>query len=135
MRLPPQLFAAVLSTLRRPNGMDKSEMRRTTRMPVWAKVILHRPDGKGETTRALARDISMEGIGLLAGTPRAKSESFVVELPRDGAEPLFLACMTMHCLELGTSLYSIGACFTAQVHPSAVKEATKGAPQLATAAK
>jgi hypothetical protein len=117
IKLSSQKFAEVLAALRQFPADQNSEKRRTTRMPVAARVEICAFDGKklGPKRTVLARDISMEGIGLLAATDIKRGDIIVAYLPRADSRHYLMACQVVFVGTMADGLYTVGSRFTAEI--------------------
>jgi c-di-GMP-binding flagellar brake protein YcgR len=115
MVLNGQQFSEVVSYLRDKvaASMAGSEKRRTSRMDLKSRIIIV-PVHKGpaaERISVLTRDISLEGVGLLAAVPIAKGQQFIAFLPRNETETLFVLCEVMHCAVVADGMFTLGCQF------------------------
>jgi hypothetical protein len=117
MKLPPQLFAEILSVLRKNDSDANAEKRRTTRMAVWAKLSVHVYDGKtlGRQIMVLARDLSMEGIGVLSGVEMKRDDMFVGHLPRTATHTCHLIFQAVFVGRMADGLYNVGCRFIGEM--------------------
>ena len=115
MKLSSQHFAEILSQLR---GQELSpsdrELRRSTRMQLRAKVAIRPSTGPalGPPVMTLARDISMEGIGVLTNVRLQSGETLVVTLPRNATQTVNVNCAVAFCDRVADGLYALGCRFT-----------------------
>ena len=117
MKLPPQLFAEILSALRKNDSNANAEKRRTTRMAIWAKVDVFLYDGKklGHQIAVLARDLSMEGIGVLSGVEMKREDLFVAHLPRTATHTCYLIFQAVFVGRMADGLYNVGCRFMGEM--------------------
>jgi hypothetical protein len=97
-----------------PKSGDGAEGRRASRIQVEAQVsIWPIIDGSpGAVLTALARDLSLTGIGLFQTLPMKPKDQFVLRLPRRKAEPLLLLCEVAFVKTVADGLYGVGASFS-----------------------
>jgi hypothetical protein len=111
LNLTLQDFADVVTALRGPfDHGAAAEKRRATRMSVSAKITVHLLE-KGHVTRnysALARDISLTGIGLLQSVELHQGQEVLLTLGRPHGHPLMVVAKAMHCRPLAEGLMAIG---------------------------
>jgi hypothetical protein len=118
VRLSNQHYAEILSRLR---GQELSpsdrELRRSTRMQLRAKVAIRPYTGTvlGPAVMTLARDISMEGIGLLTNIHLQSGDALVVALPRNATHIVYVKSVVAFCDRVADGLYALGCRFEAVV--------------------
>jgi PilZ domain len=114
MKIPLREFAEVIECLRSGATASRaSELRRSTRMEVWATVDIFPVDG-GETDQprvALARDISIEGIGILTSLSPRIGTKMVVFLPRGKTVASFMLCNVAFCGPAAHGIFNLGCSF------------------------
>jgi c-di-GMP-binding flagellar brake protein YcgR len=114
MKLGIRDFADVIAALKGPGGgnISAAEKRRAARIEVSAKVNIHLVEGTkiAKTFSALARDISLTGIGVLQTTALGVNQTVVIALPRQHS-PLFVCCTVMQCRPLADGLLVVGLDF------------------------
>ena len=111
------------------NGQQFSEVVSYLRDKVAASMAgseaAHQPDGSeephhhhshsqwlgGDRVSVLTRDISLEGIGLLAAVPIAKGEQFIALFPRSETETVFVLCETMYVAVVADGMFTLGCRF------------------------
>ena len=71
---------------------------------------------------ALARDISLGGIGLVQSVAAEQWSRLLVRLPRSGKPPMMMVCMVAHCSKLADGLYGIGAEFVLETDADAAQQ-------------
>jgi hypothetical protein len=113
LKLSAQEFAEIVNCLRaRAPASSTSEMRRSTRMDVSAKVDIFPLNERAEEQRsALARDISMEGIGLLTTVSPQVGTKLIVILSRDKAATSLILCNVMFCGSVANGIFKVGCQF------------------------
>ena len=124
MNLSAQMFAEIVAALRKPqNGGGGgagggSEKRRATRMAMEAVVTvtaLSSSNGSRKL-RALIRDLSHNGAGLLLNLPMQRGDRLVIEFTRGQQRPpLRVLADIKSSRELADGIYSIGAEFVQEV--------------------
>jgi hypothetical protein len=117
LKLPPQQFAEILSALRGNDTDANSEKRRTTRMSVSAKIAASLYDGKtiGRKIIVLARDISMEGVGILSGVELKRNDLFIAHFPRTQTHVSYLICQAIFVGRMADGLYNMGCRFIGEI--------------------
>jgi len=123
LTLSLQDFADVVTALRGPFDQSNAEKRRATRMTVTAKITAHILE-KGHATRsysALARDISLTGIGLLQGVHVEQGQEVLLTLVRPHGPPLRVVAKAMHCRALADGLLAVGMEFVQVLQETAAK--------------
>ncbi|MGA2585079.1 MAG: PilZ domain-containing protein [Tepidisphaeraceae bacterium] len=121
MTIPPQYFAEIISTLQRgPSSAKGQELRRTSRMQVWAQIPIGviKDRGLGQRSVSLARDISMEGIGLLSTISLPAGGQILVCLPRNDSKSLVLIAEAVFCAPVADGMQSLGCRFTEEAAPT-----------------
>ena len=115
MVLNGQQFAEIVSYLRSksagpPPGSDK---RRTSRMEIKSRIVITpiRDGAACPQASVLTRDISLEGVGLLAAVPLVKSQQFIALLPRNDRETFFVLCEVMFCGVVADGMFTLGCRF------------------------
>jgi len=113
MILSNQQFEEVLGVLRTRVPPSGSEKRRTSRMELNSQLIIMpiRDGNCPEQVSVLARDISMEGLGLLTSIPLRKGQQFVALLPRTNTETIFVISQAMYCGVVANGMFTIGCRF------------------------
>ena len=95
---------------------DGRERRRAGRVPLNAVCPVSlddRPPTKGETPLQLrVRDLSPRGFAGVFDRPLPHGAQFMVWLPRHGQTPLAVLCAVIHCKQIHSDLFQIGAEFT-----------------------
>lgn len=137
MVLSGQQFSEVVSYLRDKvaASLAGSEKRRTSRMDLKSRIVIIplRRGSSGDRISVLTRDISLEGIGLLAGIAVPKGQQFIALLPRSENDTVFVLCETMYCAVVADGMFTLGCRFIKVVQRDA---ATKlQAPDEATVAR
>jgi hypothetical protein len=113
MNLSAQSFAEVIAALRRPPANLGIEKRQATRMHVEASVEVSLLSGAREarTVKALTRDISQHGVGLILCESPASGQRLLVHLPRNGRPPLRVLADVRSCQLIADGVYKVGAQF------------------------
>jgi hypothetical protein len=65
----------------------------------------------GEQVGVLTRDISLEGIGLLATVAIPNGQPFITLLPRNDRETFLVLTQSMHCAVVADGMYALGCRF------------------------
>ena len=118
MNIPLQTFAQVVSILQRPTGNgDGMEKRRSTRMNVEAIVnVTVLASGKApRTVRAITRDISQAGMGMVIGTGANPGDKLVIHLPRTPHPPLLMLAVVKVCVEPADGVFKVGCEFVKEL--------------------
>ena len=122
LKLSPRQYAESVDFLRRVakagNAAAAAELRRTTRMEVWSQVRIHAVRD-GASRVAMARDISIEGIGLFSGAPIPKGEELLVLLG-EKSPPMLITANVVFCGPIADGVYQLGCQFTALATPEQV---------------
>jgi hypothetical protein len=123
LKLSPQQYAGVLTSLQSSAASSGSEKRQFTRMEVQAPVRLAAITDKkiSRTYIALTRDISLNGIGLCQAAKFEKNEEFLISLTC-GKQHIVLDCHSVFCRALADGIFCIGAIFDAISEPARVEE-------------
>jgi hypothetical protein len=113
MQLAAQHLAEIVDAIRKAeNGGGGSDKRRLKRYPVVATVtVLSQTSGR--TYKALTRDISLEGMGLIQTVPIASEEHLLISLPGPRGVPLVVKGVVRHSRELADGVWGIGILFVA----------------------
>lgn len=131
MTLTLQDFADVVTALRGPfDSGAAAEKRRATRMTISAKITAHVLE-KGHPTRAytaLARDISLTGIGVLQSINLKDGQEVLLTLVRPNGHPLMVVAKAMHTRALADGLLSVGMEFVQVLHETATKPDKQSPP-------
>ncbi len=122
LKLPPQQFAEILTAMRGSDSDANSEKRRTTRMSVSSKVSASLYDGKtiGRKIVVLARDISIEGVGILSGVEIKRNDLFIAHFPRTHAQFSHLICQAVFVGRMADGLYNMGCRFIGEIPPNQI---------------
>ena len=115
MEMSAGLFAQIQDDLRGESRYDRDK-RDTPRVGVRHKVMLYPIVGgfPGEPRLVRIRDMSANGIGLVADEPLATAATFFIRLI-DGKRPaLTITYRVCYCTLFGPKLYSIGAMLISQ---------------------
>jgi hypothetical protein len=126
MELSPEDYSAVVRSFSAGGAKTAIERRRAPRALVYGSVQVIIPpqetgNGRGRQLSALASDLSPIGVGLLQSQLIIAGETFVLQLPRVAASPLFVRCRAMRSSTPATGVYHAGAQFEALV-PADVAE-------------
>ena len=111
MPLTPGQLKEMVACLKNPAGRD--DRRRTARLQVQATTNISplHPDGqRDESFTVLARDISLEGAGLISSVPLASQSQILIHLPSDD-EGSYVVCAVKHCTPIADGIYSHGVQF------------------------
>jgi hypothetical protein len=113
MQLAAQHLAEIVDAIRKvENGGAGSDKRRLKRFAVVATVtVLSQTTGR--TYKALTRDISLEGMGLIQSVPIAGDEHLLISLPGPRGVPLVAKGIVRHSRELADGVWGIGILFVA----------------------
>ncbi len=86
-------------------------------MELWATVEIFPVDGgeAGEPRAALARDISMEGIGVLTSLSPRKGTKLVLSLPRSKTITSLIMCNVVFCGSVAHGIFNVGCNFESEV--------------------
>jgi hypothetical protein len=113
MQLAAQHLAEIVDAIRRLEGGGAgSDKRRLKRFPVVATVTVL-SQATGRTYKALTRDISLEGMGLIQSVPIASEEHLLISLPGPRGVPLVVKGVVRHSRELADGVWGIGILFVA----------------------
>lgn len=118
MKIPLQSFAQVVSALQRPPAMGNGqEKRQATRMNIETPVsVTLLAGGSGpRTIKAISRDISQSGIGLIMGSSVATGDRLVVHLPRKAQSAMLMLAVAKLCIELCDGVFKVGVEFTKEL--------------------
>ncbi len=114
MKLPSREFAEVIESLRASGPPSRAaELRRSTRIEMWSKVNIFPVDG-GETDEplaGLARDISIEGIGILTSLSPRIGTKIIVFLPRGKGITYLVLCNVAFCGPAAHGIFTLGCSF------------------------
>ena len=124
MNIPLQPFAQVLSALQRPSATgDGREKRRTTRMNIETVVeITLLANARGSRTiKAISRDISQSGIGLVTGTSFGTGDRLAVHLPRAKHAPMIMLAIVKVCVEVCDGVFKVGVEFVKELTEDELK--------------
>ena len=122
MKIPLQAYAQVLTALQRaPVPGDGQEKRRATRMNVETTVPVTLLGGGGggggpRTIKAISRDISQSGLGMIIGSATKCGDRLVVHLPRGASQPpmLVLAVVKL-AAEPADGVFKVGVEFVKEL--------------------
>jgi c-di-GMP-binding flagellar brake protein YcgR len=120
MNIPLQTFAQVVSILQRPTGNgDGMEKRRSSRMNVEAivHVTVLASAKSPRTVRAITRDISQSGMGLVIGTGANAGDKLVIHLPRTPHPALLMLAVVKVCVEPADGVFKVGCEFVKELAP------------------
>jgi hypothetical protein len=121
MVIPPQYYSEIISFLQRDASSSKGqELRRTSRMQIWTRVPIGvlKDRNLGQRVVAIARDISMEGIGLLATISLPAQGQILLSLPRNERKSLVLIAEAVFCAPAAEGMQSLGCRFTCEAPPA-----------------
>lgn len=109
---------ALVESSRQERAIDD---KRLGRIAVQGEVLVTivRPGGElGLSFSAIARDISINGIGLVQHRPPQRASRLIVQLPRTRSNPLRLLCNIAYARELAEGVYAVGAIFLGEATPA-----------------
>lgn len=114
MSLTAQQYGEVVSHFRQGGSAAGREKRRASRVDINGTVELAVLNKGAPAKRfsVCARDISINGLGLLSSVPIDKGQPFVVILPRGKGEPINVMCEATYCGTMADGIHSIGCRFT-----------------------
>src|SRR5579872_994353 len=113
MVLSSQLYGEIVNHLRSGTPRAGSEKRRTTRVDINIQIsmaILEK-GAPAKQIAVLARDISIEGVGLLSGVALRKDQHVVVILPRNQSTSAFVLCTIISCTSVADGIFTVGCRF------------------------
>ena len=136
MKLAPEQFERILRALQGPPiGHDK---RAAERFPLSTVVEFARPgaepaccgngNGNGHAKepahaqaawtwmRAISRDVSEQGVGLITTVEAQRGERLVVRMPDGAGGSMLVACDVAHCEKVADGLISIGLVFVEELN-------------------
>ena len=115
MVLNGQQFAEIVSYLRNKASAAGagSDKRRTSRMDLKSRIVINpiREGALGPAAAVLTRDISLDGLGLLAAVPLAKGQQFIALLPRSDRDTVFILTEVVFCGVVADGMFSLGCHF------------------------
>ena len=134
MKIPLQAYAQVLAALQRtgPAG-DGQEKRSATRMTVetTVSVTLLARDGGSRTIKAISRDISQSGLGMIMGAATKAGDRLAVHLPRGaGQPPLLVLAVVKLCTEPADGVFKVGVEFLKEVSEDELKGLKSGGDEV-----
>jgi hypothetical protein len=137
LKLSTRDLTATLSALRAlPSVTPDADKRTNGRIDVEAEILVTclPADGEPMSLRALLRNLSPGGIGLLMTTPlREGQDELIACLPQANSDGLYICCRVLHCHSVATSLYRIGAVFDAVLSEQTAMMVCPGRPAEAAA--
>ncbi|HEY1629068.1 MAG TPA: PilZ domain-containing protein [Tepidisphaeraceae bacterium] len=114
MKLSAEQFAELAASFNAKASTTEHERRRAQRMELQAniKITPVQAGTRLNATHVMVCDFSARGIAFLHTTAMTPGQQFVAELPRNGGGVVELLCTIMHCTDVGTNAFRIGAEFT-----------------------
>jgi hypothetical protein len=115
MKLSADMFKQIIASLKSERSSSRGHEKRTegrVGLRCSVDVIPHRFGDKGaRAVTVWVRDMSVNGIGLVASTLLELNVEFVVPFIRDGHKPLSVRYKVRYVKKISRDLYSIGASF------------------------
>lgn len=122
MTLTAELFDQISTALKADRGGNRDQ-RGAPRVGLRAKTRIV-PMLVGDTGAApidvWVRDLSMAGIGLIAGHPLPQGSTFSIALPTRSGEKIKLVYKVAHCNQASATVFAIGASLESKPEPKAV---------------
>jgi len=111
MLLTAGQFKEMIASLRSPSS--KGDRRKSARLQVQASTLIAPLTAKGHDDQftVLAKDISLEGVGLLSSVALKAGQQILIHLAKEKGETAYVVCTVMHCSEIADSVYSHGVKF------------------------
>ena len=127
MKLQLREFSDVLTVLKGPlTDAAAAEKRKAARINVTYRIEIHLVNNNvvSRSYTALARDISLTGMGVLQGSLLPQGQELIVVLPRPSA-PLYVCAVAMHTRWLADGVVAVGIEFTRVAEPSLTEQLLK----------
>jgi len=111
MLLTAGQFKEMIASLRAPSS--KGDRRKSARLQVQASTLIAplTANGHEEGFTVLAKDISLEGVGLLSSVALKAGQQILIHLAKEKGETAYVVCTVMHCSEISDGVYSHGVKF------------------------
>jgi hypothetical protein len=115
MLLTSYQFKEMVETMR--GTANKADRRKTARLQVQATALVTplSDDKKDAGFTVMARDISLEGVGLISSVPLRPRQQILIHLAHEADKGVFVVCTVKHCSAIADGVYSHGVRFERMV--------------------